>query len=356
MSGTSLDGLDLALCRFTILDGHWQYELLKAETVAYSDVQEKTLRSLPLSSAESFWKGQVMFSHFCGDSVRKFIAESIEKPCLISSHGHTIFHNPAEGYTCQIGLGEIMVTYTECPWVMDFRTKDVARRGQGAPLVPIGEKMLFGKDKMFLNLGGIANISSGNIAFDVCPFNQVLNLLAAEYDSDLAFDAEGQIAEKGILNIKLLSSLNKLEFYQQEGPKSLGREWVEETFLNVLNEAKTKLKIPDILYTVCVHFSEQIARALIRNAGDRQEVLLTGGGAFNSFFVSLMRQKLSEKNIKLSIPDSNLIQYKEALIFAFLGLLSALRIENISSEVTGAIFPSISGSFHFPEKYQKPLI
>jgi len=356
MSGTSLDGLDLALCRFTILDGHWQYELLKAETVAYSDVQETTIRNLPYTSAESFWKGQVLFSHFCGETVRKFIAASGEKPSLISSHGHTIFHNPSEGYTCQIGMGEIMVTYTECPWVMDFRTRDVARGGQGAPLVPMGEKVLFGADKMFLNLGGISNISSGESAFDVCPFNQILNLLAAEYQPGLAFDAEGKIAASGVLHPDFLSKLNNLDFYQISGPKSLGREWVEQTFLPLIHAEKGITSIPDLLHTVCVHFSKQIARALIRNAGDRKEVLVTGGGAFNSFFTDLLQQHLKGNGISLILPDANLIQYKEAVIFACLGLLSALRQENIYPSITGASMPSISGSFHFPEGYSTVLI
>jgi anhydro-N-acetylmuramic acid kinase len=340
MSGTSLDGIDLAYCEFTKKD-NWTYKILAAETIEYSEDWKKKLNNLISESALEYVAIDIALGQYLGNSIKEFIQKHSLQPDFISSHGHTIFHQPAKSITSQIGNGAAIASICKVPLICDFRTKDVFLGGQGAPLVPIGDKLLFKDFDYCLNLGGIANISfeenNERIAFDICPANQPLNLFANLIG--LEYDNQGTTASQGELNEELLQQLNYLSFYEQKPPKSLGREWVDEHFLTVVDNFK--ISVSDKLRTICEHVAVQIAKAIPNE--DNKKMLVTGGGAYNNFLIQLLKSKTKTEII---IPEDILIQYKEALIFAFLGVLRMRNENNCLSSVTGASEDSCSGAIY----------
>lgn len=343
MSGTSLDGLDIAACRFRKNGKNWSYEILEATTIGYSFSMKKKLEALMNATAEEFAEADAFFAKFSGEQVRKFLLKYKIESDLIASHGHTVFHQPKKGFTTQIGNGAYLAALTGIPVVSDFRTMDVALGGQGAPLVPIGDKLLFGQYDYCLNLGGIANISfdkSGKrIAGDICPVNIVLNNFAAEKGK--AFDNEGKLAFAGAVNQPLLKKLNSLSFYKKAFPKSLGREWIDQEFFPLFNT--TSISTEDKLATVCEHIAVQIARSV--SATKPVTLLASGGGALNKYLISRIAEHAGKK-VKVTVPDSLTISYKEAVIFAFLGLKRILGEVNALASVTGASSDSIGGALY----------
>ena len=343
MSGTSLDGLDIAFCKFKLEKGNWSYKINSTKTVKYTADLKKLLSrktkvgSLKLVSADK------QFGNFIANEVNKFIRKNKQKPDFISSHGHTIFHQPEKGLTFQIGSGRVIVDKTGLPVVCDFRTLDVALGGQGAPLVPIGDKLLFSEYDACLNLGGFANISfeknNKRIAFDICPANIVLNHFAKKLGKE--YDKNGMLALKGKLNTELLKTLNSLEFYSRKPPKSLGKEWVNQFFNPILNGNPK-----NILRTVCEHISTQVSETINTYLNNKKKkVLVTGGGAYNNFLIELIKEK---SNAQIMIPDKNTIEFKEALIFAFLGVLRLRGEINTLRSVTGASKDSSGGVIYQP--------
>lgn len=337
MSGTSLDGLDIAICEFWF-DTKWNFKILRAKTYKYeTSILNKLKRAKDFSALE-FIEFHNFYGKYIGTKINEFLKN--EKVDLISSHGHTIFHQPEKGLTFQIGNGANILAETKITTISDFRTFDVAMGGQGAPLVPIGDKFLFGDYKYCLNIGGFANISSKNkeniLAYDICPANIALNYFSQKINFD--FDFEGKLGKSGSINLKLLNELNKLNFYSLKHPKSLGREWFESEFLTIIK--KFNISEIDILATLYEHISEQISK----NINQDGDLLITGGGAKNSFLIELIKNKLNGVNVVL--PDNNIIDFKEALIFAFLGLLRFLNKENVLSDVTGASKNIISGNIY----------
>lgn len=341
MSGTSLDGLDLALCRFQFYNGKWSCQILKADSVAYDSTMKNRLATLPEVSALEYFCRQRDFSEWVANQVNLFLADVDEKPQLIASHGHTVFHNPKESLTVQMGSGAIIAAQTGIPTVADFRTTDVALGGQGAPLVPIGDKLLFSEYDACLNLGGISNISfdvkETRVAFDISLCNIPLNFLAEHLH--FPFDKDGEIARSGKLNVQLLQELNNLPYFRLEYPKSLGREWFEDEFKPILENCR--LAIPDVMRTVTEHIAQQIANVVPASVSS---MLVTGGGARNLFLMERIRA-LTPANVV--IPDSKIVDYKEALVFAFLGVLRMKGDENVLKEVTGAQKCSCSGAVYY---------
>ena len=335
MSGTSLDGIDLALCNFE----NGSYSILAATTVPYDDRWRARLSSVEESSALEYAKTNVELGHHFGKVINGFIKENQLHADAIASHGHTIFHQPQIGLTTQIGDGNAIAAETGLPVVYDFRTLDVALGGQGAPLVPIGDELLFGEYDACLNLGGIANISyrvdGKRIAYDICPCNMVLNRLAAELG--LPYDPDGENARSGKANKHLNEVLNNIDYYSIKYPKSLGKEW----FLNCFWEhfEQSKLGTNDLLATAVEHIAGQIA-SNVRAAGIKT-LLITGGGALNKYLIE--RIKDIEPSIEVTIPDNLIINYKEALIFALLGYMRLTDRINTLSSVTGAAVDSIGG-------------
>jgi anhydro-N-acetylmuramic acid kinase len=334
MSGTSLDGLDLAICTFNKRN-NWEFKIEKSETIRYTNYWKSTLVNLPFQNKELISKTDIEYGTFLGEKIITFLEG--KKIDFIASHGHTIFHQPQNNYTLQIGDGKIIAKTTGITTINNFRSLDVSLNGQGAPLVPIGDFHLFPNYKYCINLGGFANISIKNkdtiTAFDICPANIVMNELSKKLGSE--YDTNGDFAKSGNLIQDLLSQLNALVFYQQKAPKSLGREWVEE-FINPL--LLTNYKSEDILHTFCEHIAIQIGKYL-----EDETALFAGGGVFNQYLMTRIQHYSTSE---ITIPNQEIIEYKEALIFAFLGVLRIRNEVNCLQSVTGAISDNCGGVIH----------
>ncbi|HRS07992.1 MAG TPA: anhydro-N-acetylmuramic acid kinase [Bacteroidia bacterium] len=344
MSGTSLDGLDLALVNITEANDGMHYEIVAAETIEYDQKRRDELINAKMLSGEKLFELHHKFGVFLGESSLKFLQKHQLSCDLIASHGHTIFHQPANGFTTQIGHGAAIAAVTGITTVCDFRSIDVALGGQGAPLVPIGDELFFGMYDYCLNLGGIANISFrknlNRIAFDICPVNMALNYLANACGQN--YDAEGKIAASGKLNTALLDKLNALEFYRTPYPRSLGVEWFNEYFLPVLNASTASLT--DKTTTVTHHIAKQIGDSLtISDNKLKSTLLVTGGGSKNKFLVQKIQENTS---VQIIIPDEKIIDFKEALIFALLGYLRINNHKNTLATVTGAKKDSVGGAVY----------
>jgi anhydro-N-acetylmuramic acid kinase len=341
MSGTSLDGLDLALCEFSLQSTGWRYKIVIADTIVYSKEWKEKLSSAPAYSALEIMKLHSEYGRFIGREVKRILSKSGLKAQLVCSHGHTIFHQPGNGFTFQLGDGSAIAATSGITTICDFRNLNVALGGQGAPLVPVGDEMLFGEYHYCLNLGGISNISfqlhRKRVAYDICPVNMVLNYVSNEMQME--YDKDGLTGRKGIIHASLLEKLNSLNFYKQPFPKSLGREWFESEYLPVLN--KFSIKPIDKLRTIYEHIAEQICNSMVSRA--KKTVLITGGGALNVFLIELIKSKTRHQII---IPDSLLINYKEALVFAFLGVLRVHNYVNCFSSVTGSRYDCSGGVIH----------
>ncbi|WP_426479440.1 anhydro-N-acetylmuramic acid kinase [Chryseobacterium sp. CBSDS_008] len=336
MSGTSLDGLDICLAEFEKQD-KWAFQILKSETLSYSEDWENKLRNSIHLSAEDLLELHSEYGFYLGQQVKEFIHKHrVEGISLIASHGHTVFHQPKRKFTLQIGDGRAIKLETGLPVIYDFRSQDVLLQGNGAPLVPIGDELLFAQYSACLNLGGFSNISlqSGDkrIAFDIAPVNIVLNHLAQQLHK--SFDENGALAEKGTVNESLLNQLNALDFYQHSHPKSLGVEWCNQHIFPVLEN----IEALDALATFTEHAAQQICNVI--NQYSLKDILITGGGAYNTFLIEKIRAKTKAEVI---IPEKKIINYKEALIFAFMGVLKMNNEINVLSSATGSSYDHSSG-------------
>ncbi len=343
MSGTSLDGIDLALTKFE-LTHKWRYQLLTCETVPYSKNWTVILSNLTNISDVDLHEIDIEYTRLLADVINEFISKNnIENIDFIASHGHTAKHDPSAKITYQIGNLKNLALLTKRIVVCDFRTQDVAFNGQGAPLVPIGDKLLFSDYDFCLNLGGFANVSfeenQERIAYDVCPVNIVLNHYVKKLGLD--YDDKGKIAAEGAVNKELFDELNALKFYHNHYPKSLGFEWVKAHVFPKIDSFNLETK--DILRTFVSHIAYQISKEI--NKKSHSKVLITGGGSYNDFLISEIKKMTS--NI-IVIPDEKLIEYKEALIFGLLGLLRIRNENNCLASVTGAIKDHSSGTIHYP--------
>jgi anhydro-N-acetylmuramic acid kinase len=342
MSGTSLDGLDIALCVFTEHAQGWSYQLAHGETIPFPDGLADGLRDAHLASGAQLASLDAFFARWCGEQLRKLVASGNFSPLLVASHGHTVFHQPAAGFTLQIGNGSVLAAACGLPVVSDFRSSDIALGGEGAPLVPVGDELLFGSYAACLNLGGIANIShrvnGHRIAYDIVPVNMVLNHLAIRLGHP--FDPEGAFASRGSMQPDLLNQLSSSSYYRKAPPKSLGREWVEREIIPLL---KHSIKPEDLLHTYSAHAAHEIAKAIPGNPGDR--LLVTGGGAHNQYLMNLIQSQV--KPI-IEVPSRSIADYKEAMVFGFLGLLRWLGRTNVLSSVTGATRDHCSGQIAIP--------
>ncbi|NVJ87147.1 MAG: anhydro-N-acetylmuramic acid kinase [Algoriphagus sp.] len=342
MSGTSGDGLDIAYCRFEKKES-WTFEILHATTVSFPENLGQRLKQSHLLSSEDLTQLDVDFGAWMGKQVRDFCQERKLFPAAVCSHGHTVFHNPSAGYSLQIGNGWALHRHSGFRVVNDFRMLDIQWGGQGAPLVPIGDRLLFEKMDFCLNLGGIANISMehrGNrLAFDTCPFNLLLNPIAERIGAP--YDDRGTWASEGTIDSSLLEKLNSLGYYQRFGAKSLGREDMERDFFPLLSESK--LTDRDLLATLAEHYAQQISQVIRYYASsEKPRVLITGGGAYHDYFISRLDACLNSQWERAAV-GAELIEFKEALIFAFLGHLRLLGIPNVLSAVTGAEKDTCSG-------------
>ena len=343
MSGTSLDGIDLVEARF-YFDREWCFEILNAETIAYSDSWSNILGSLVANSMEELKNIDSNYTLYLANTITAFLKKyNIEYIDAICSHGHTALHQPENGLTYQIGNLPVISKYLNEKVICDFRVQDVELGGQGAPLVPIGDKLLFSKYDYCINLGGFANISMTvndlRIAYDICPVNIVLNYYARKLG--LNYDDGGEIASKGVLNKDLLEALNSLDFYKESYPKSLGLEWVNRHVFTLIEDFE--LNIKDVLRTFTEHVAIQIANQIISNS--KASVLIAGGGVYNTFLID--RVKI-HSNCLIVIPSHDVVEFKEALIFGFLGVLKLQGEINCLKSVTGASKNHSSGRIFLP--------
>ncbi len=329
MSGTSLDGLDIAYCEFTQNGGKWTFKSGPGVTISYDNSLKEQLQNARSYTGYELSRLHVDYGKWTGLQVKNFIAQHKLQVDFISSHGHTVFHQPEIGLTLQIGDLNHIASATQKTTIGDFRTLDVAMGGQGAPLVPIGDELLFAQYDNCLNLGGIANVSFNNDgkrkAFDICPVNIVLNALAAHFGK--AYDDGGKISAEGKVDAELLKLLNAVEFNLLPAPKSLGIEYIEKEYFPILKSST--LSVQDQMCT----FVEYIAQSIVSNVKPGS-LLVTGGGAKNSFLIE--RIKHNFKNGEVVVPEVAVIDFKEAIIFAFLGVLRYLNLPNCLASVTGA--------------------
>lgn len=342
MSGTSLDGIDLAYLFFNYTD-QWNFQISYTATVPYSDNWKQKLQRAIHFSKQELDELNVAYTQYLGDVIQKFIISNhIYTIDAICSHGHTILHQPQNGITLQIGNLPMLSQLLNQNIVCDFRVQDVALGGQGAPLVPIGDELLFNEYDYCLNLGGFSNVSFNEdgtrIAFDISPVNTVLNFYANTLG--LEYDDAGKIAKSGKIHEALFQELNAVEFYSKSYPKSLGMEFVNQCILPII-QSKT-IETDSILHTFVEHIAFQIAKALPNKTG---KLLVTGGGAYNSYLLERMRFYLPKTEI--IVPDTKVIEFKEALIFGFLGVLRLRNEVNVLSSVTGAKENHSSGKIFF---------
>ncbi|MBS1615798.1 MAG: anhydro-N-acetylmuramic acid kinase [Bacteroidetes bacterium] len=346
MSGSSLDGLDIAFVDLRETDGHWHYEWIAVECISYPTEWRQKLQSIQHESVPDFLRTHVAYGHYIGKTVRDFLKRysGEKRPDFITSHGHTILHEPQQGVSCQIGDGASIAAETGLPVISDLRNMDMALGGQGAPIVPIGDKLLFKEYDFLLNLGGIANVTVQKeaLAFDICPCNQLLNHFAQQLGFD--FDDSGNFAKSGRASIELLGVLRKKKYYKRLPPKSLNNEF---SILEIIPLIEAENLSPqDALATCSAHISECIAAAIAPYAYRTRpsKMLASGGGAFNKFLLAQIQEQLSEKGIELLVPDARLISFKEALVMALIGALRWRGERNVLSSVTGAQRDSIGGA------------
>ena len=359
MSGSSLDGLDMALCRFNLdPQGNGSlrdWSILEARTAPYDQGWRERLRRLPGQSGRELMQAHADFGRYMGALLLPFLEGLPTPPDLIASHGHTVFHYPERQMTAQIGDGAVLAAVTGHLVAAHFRDLDVALGGQGAPLAPLADRFLFPGFDFYLNLGGIANISARTgddrfIAFDITGANQVLDELAGTLG--LPYDEGGKIAASGKLLEHLLQAADDLDYFERPYPKSLGNDWVQESLLTVFQQAQAPAA--DKLHTACIHLARQTGNAISRIVETENldkttyRMLVSGGGAFNRFLmdsICLACKKVCP--LTVTVPDATVIAFKEAALIGLMGLLRLLEKPNCMASVTGASRDAVGGALHY---------
>mgnify|MGYP002844742702 CR=1 FL=1 len=342
MSGTSLDGIDLVCINLKYADT-WSFSIEASQTIPYTTNWKTKLENLRNGTDYEIQKENKLYTIYLADKINNFIHNhNLKNLDAVCSHGHTLFHQPDKGLTFQLGnlkeLAEI-VRYTV---VCDYRSQDVAKGGQGAPLVPIGDKLLFSEYSSFLNLGGFANATQNldetTIAYDICAVNVILNVLAKKKGLD--YDNKGNLAKMGKIIIPFFNELEGLDYYKNNPPKSLGIEWVKLNIIPLLDKYKNHL-LEDLIHTYTNHIAKQIGFLFKR----KELVLVTGGGAHNEYLIKKIKKNSSAQII---LPHKEIINFKEAIIFGFLGILKLRGEINCLSSVTGAYEDHSSGTVYLP--------
>ena len=348
MSGTSLDGLDLAYCHIWKKNGSWEFDIITTKSVSYDAEMLSSLKDSISLSAEKLIELHNTYGTWLGEQALLFIEENKLDVHYIASHGHTTHHRPEMGLTFQVGSGQHLANTSGHKVICDFRTNDLALGGQGAPLVPIGDRIFFNEYDFCLNLGGISNISfdvkGKRIAYDIGLANMILNYITRKVN--LEYDDDGKLARKGTINKKMLKRLNDLQYYLLPHPKSIGYEWFLDEVVPIVEE--TDDSIENLLHTSIHHICDKIAQQIeLYTIGKKQSLLVTGGGALNTFFIETLQQKLGETT-NVMIPEKIIIEFKEALVFALMGVLRVEQQTNVLSSVTGAKKDSSSGVVYLP--------
>lgn len=346
MCGSSMDGVDMVLIDFEKNDAQYRFQILHSDCIAYSEKWHEALSNACLLSAHDYLILDARFGAYLGNLVNEFLKKNdCSSPDVIAVHGHTTFHEPLNGISHQLGSGAHLSAQTGCKTVSDLRAMDVALQGQGAPLVPLGEKLLFPENYYFLNIGGICNLSIHTeekvLGFDVCAANRILNLLANQ--NGKPYDENGLMAAVGKIHFPLLDALNQLNYYQTNPPKSLSNQFGLEIVWPMINQYS--LSTEDYLATYVEHIALQIKNSLMPFLPNKKEnLVITGGGAFNDFLIDRIKYHLQETTLFVSLPSDDIIRFKEAIIMALLGILRIERLPTTLPSVTGAIKKSVGGA------------
>jgi len=349
-----MDGLDIVYTQLEEVRGAWTFEILHAECIPYTDEWVSALEYIATKPVREFLILNTKYGKYLGDQVNAFIEKYAidHKVHFIASHGHTVMHEPKNQTTCQIGSGAMIAALTGLPVIDNLRALDVALGGQGAPIVPIGDKLLFGNYEYCLNIGGICNITIQNqgklLAYDVCPANQVLNRLAKNDGKEM--DEDGLMAAQGSVLLDVLTELNNQAYYKQAAPKSLSNEDARNLVYPMLFQSAHTTA--NLLRTVVAHISDQVAAAVKQHpAQGDAHMLVTGGGAFNKFLVSQLRNSLAPLGVTVEVPDDSIVKYKEGLVMALIGALRWREENTVLSSVTGASKDSIGGTIWMGHSY-----
>lgn len=353
MSGSSLDGVDLAYCEFRLDGKQIDFDLLIAETIPFDEKWISRLQYLPTQNALTFAKTHVYFGHYLGELLNDFIKRCEIKPDFIASHGHTIFHDPDRRFTTQIGEGGAIAAITKRTVVCDFRTQDVAINGEGTPIAPAADRYLFSEYDLMMNIGGIANVTCNAkgkyIAFDTSAANQILNVLANF--RDLEYDKNGELAAQGTVIPSILEALEGLGYFKQSYPKSIANSWVRERILPIFIE--NEASIEDKLHTAVEHIATETAAAIKgifrkeKLPKKEYRLLVTGGGGFNGFLIKKIQEKVLPLGVKVEVPEPEIIEYKEAILMGLMGVLRMEERVNCFSSVTGARRDTVGGAVYF---------
>ena len=348
MSGTSLDGLDLAYCHIWEDKGKWEFEIKQTASIPYTEQMQTELKDSIHLSAEDLLQLHNTYGTWLGERALNFIKKKKLEIDYIASHGHTSHHRPELGLTFQLGSGQHLANTSGQKVVCDFRSNDLALGGQGAPLVPIGDRLFFSEYDFCLNLGGISNISfevkDKRIAYDIGLANMILNHITRKIDLD--YDKDGKLARSGEINQEMLNRLNNLKYYLLPHPKSIGYEWFIEEVVPIVED--TEDTIENLLHTAVHHICDKIAQQIKLNSNETQKWLfITGGGALNSFLIETLKEKLGAQ-IEVVVPERILIEFKEALVFALMGVLRVEKQINVLRSVTGSKRDSSSGVVYLP--------
>lgn len=354
MSGSSLDGLDIVFVELTEVRGAWSYMIQASECIPYSDKWKEDLKTAIDMNARDYMLLHTAYGHYTGEQVKAFIErhQLEHRVHFIASHGHTTFHMPQSRMTAQLGDGAAIAAVTGLPVISDLRAMDVALGGQGAPIVPIGEQLLFAGYDYWLNLGGIANLSAKNgetfRAFDICPANRVLDALAAALGK--SYDENGALASGGVTDNALLEALNSQPYYKQSFPKSLANDFGTDVILPLIG--RYTLSVQGKLRTYVDHIAEQVTAGVQQVSGEEtagKKLLITGGGAFNRFLVLQLQDRLEPMGITVIVADEQTAAYKEALVMALIGALRWRQQPNVLASVTGASRDSVNGTLWLGE-------
>ena len=348
MSGTSLDGLDLCYCQVSKNKDKWAFKILETKSTSYSGDMQSELKDSIYLKADELLNFHNTYGTWLGQQAKQFISEKRLEVDFISSHGHTTHHQPENGLTFQIGSGQHLANESGHMVICDFRTNDIALGGQGAPLVPIGDQLFFGEYDFCLNLGGISNISleqkGKRIAYDIGLANMILNYITRKIGLD--YDEGGVLARSGSINQNMLDRLNGLKYYLLPHPKSIGYEWFVEEVVPIVDITDDTTE--NLLHTSIHHICEKVTQQIkLNNQKEGSSLFVTGGGALNDFLVELLQKKLGE-NTKVIVPEKELIEFKEAVVFALMGALRMEREINVLKSVTGAKRDSSSGVLYLP--------
>lgn len=341
MSGSSLDGLDIAVVQF---NENNDWELLWTFGTPYSEDWVHRIKNYNELSASEYISFTSAYSYYIGELLDKALANYPGHIDYISFHGHTLMHLPESGITEQIGNGGVIAASLNIPTITDFRIQDVVKGGVGTPLAPLVELHFFQGHDYYLNLGGIANITKIDhadqlMAYDICPCNQVLNYYSQLMGKD--YDEDGNVARTGTLNIELIDYLNSIPYFELPAPKSLDNNWIIHEVIPNFPEGR----VEDILHTFCLWMASCIANELDADRAPTS-LMVSGGGAHNTFFMECLKKELAPKGCTLYLPAKEIIDFKEAILMALMAYNYLEDKPNVLSAVTGASSDSIGGALY----------